>query len=203
MPRRETGRQGALTGAAAAGDGARLRALLAGGATPDAADASGFTALDWAARNGRSESIRILVAAGAHPDARDSGPNGWTPLQHAVHRRQEAAVRALLAAGANPDVPGRNGGLPLLEAAVRGDLPAVEMLLAAGADPLVRNGGRTAVTNALLGGNPAVVRALRRRAPALRLRDSLSDRVAVWVAHLTGHGAAVAALSVDAAPAGQ
>jgi ankyrin repeat protein len=78
----------------------------------------------------------------------------------------------------------RNGGFPLRDAAANGDLPAVEILLAAGANPLLESGGRTALTAALLGGNPAVVRVLQRSAPALRLRDTLADRLAVWVARV-------------------
>jgi len=192
--------ESALGRAAAFEDGARVRALARTartartGAVLDAPDASGFTALDWAARNGRVEAIQALVAAGADVEARDSGPNGWTPLIHAVHKLQPAAARALLAAGADPNARARNGNVPLLDAAIRGDLALVEMLLAAGADPLVRNHGRTALTNAVAGGNPAVVRALRRRAPALRLRNTLWDHLAVWIARLSGHGDAVAAL---------
>jgi hypothetical protein len=184
----------ALPRAAATEDGERrVRALARAGAALDAPDASGFTALDWAARNGRVEAIQALVAAGADPDARDSGPNGWTPLLLAIHKGQVGAARALLAAGADPNARALNGGIALMAAAIRGDPALVDLLLAAGADPLVRDRGRTALTNAVAGGNPAVVRALRRKAPNLRLRNTFWDLAAVWIARLSGHGDAVAA----------
>jgi ankyrin repeat protein len=192
--------ESALARAAAAADGERVRALARAGAALDAPDASGFTALDWAARNDRVEAIQALVAAGADPDALDSGPNGWTPLIHAVHKQQAAAVRALLAAGADPNARARNGGVALMDAAMRGDLTVVEILLAAGADPLVRSHGRTALTNAVAGGNPAVVLAMRRKAPTLRLRNTLWDHMAVWIARLSGHGEAIAALRTSVEP---
>ena len=195
--------ESALARAAAAEDGERVRALARAGAALDAPDASGFTALDWAARNGRVEAIQALVAAGADPDARDSGPNGWTPLLHAIHKGQAGAARTLLAAGADPNARALNGGVALMAAAIRGDPELVDLLLAAGADPLVRDRGRTALTNAVAGGNPAVVRALRRQAPTLRLRHTFWDLVAVWIARLSGHGDALAALRTGAEPAGR
>jgi ankyrin repeat protein len=185
----------ALARAAAAGDAARVRALAGvGAAAVDAPDAAGFSALDWAARNGRVEAIAALVAAGADPDGHDHGFNGWTPVMHAVHKRQAAAVDELLALGADPDRRSGNGDFALLAAAIRGNLPIVQSLLAAGADPLIEAHGRTTLTNAVAGGNPDVVRALRQRAPGLRLRNTFEDHVAVWIARLTGHGDALAAV---------
>jgi ankyrin repeat protein len=186
----------ALARAAAAGDAARVQALAGTGAAQgavDAPDAAGFSALDWAARNGRVEAIEALVAAGADPDGHDHGFNGWTPVMHAVHKRQAAAVEALLALGADPNRRSGNGDFALLAAAMRGDLPIVRSLLAAGADPLIEAHGRTTLTNAVWSGNPDVVRALRQRAPGLRLRNTFEDHVAAWIARLTGHGDALAA----------
>jgi ankyrin repeat protein len=191
---RASGPRSALARAAAAGDEARVRALAGAGAAVDAPGAAGFTALDWAARYGRVGAIEALVAAGADPDGPDNGFNGWTPIMHAVHKGQAAAVDKLLALGADPNRISGNGDFALLAAAIRGDLPIVRSLLAAGADPLIEAHGRTTLTNAVAGGNPDVVRALRQRAPGLRLRDTFEDHVAAWIARLTGHGDALAAV---------
>ena len=139
----------------------------------------------WAARSGEPESVRLLVEAGADPDRHDGGPNGWTPLLHAVHTRSPGAVRELLAAGADVNRAAPNGLTPLMMAAAERKGEVFELLLAAGADPHAEKpGGGTVLTHAVIGGDPAIVRALLRQAPDLRLRNTMEDwgaRAFAWV----------------------
>jgi uncharacterized protein len=85
------------------GDVDRLKALLAGGADPDVADADGWRPLHFAAQAQDAAAIEALVAVGAARDPVDR--HGSTPLWRAVFtaRGEGAAIRALLKAGADPD----------------------------------------------------------------------------------------------------
>lgn len=151
---------------------------------------SGAGRADWspliqAARSGEAESVHLLVEAGADPDRQDDGPNGWTPLLHAVHKDQPGAVRELIAAGADVNRAAPNGLTPLMMAAAERKKDIFGLLLAAGADPHARKpGGETVLTFAVIGGDPAIARALLRRAPDLRLRNTKEDwgaRAFAWV----------------------
>ncbi|MEB4212047.1 glutaminase A [Mycobacterium sp. 94-17] len=88
--------------AASQGDLDELRAVLATGADPSAADYDGRTALHLAAAEGHSAAVRYLLESGARPGATDRW--GGTPLTDAK-RAKHAAVAQLLAAqdaGAEP-----------------------------------------------------------------------------------------------------
>lgn len=173
-----------LARAAAEGSPEEVRALLEGGAPPESATEK-LSPLIWAARADRVESVHLLLESGADPDRRDNGRNGWTPLLHAVHKNAPGAVRELLAAGADVNQPAPNGLTPLMMAAGESKREIFEILLAAGADPHARKeGDETVLTFAVLGGDPAIVRALRRRAPDLRMRNTMEDwgaRGFAWV----------------------
>lgn len=186
-----------LTAAAAANDAERVRALLAGGHTPDEGG-DALTALMWAARNGALDAINALLDAGADID-RHAGRNGWTALQHAIHAREIDAVRLLLDRGADPNASDHDGAqTPLLMASIEADPAAVKLLLAYGADPRVGGEwGDTPLTRAVSGGaladldrgllggcHPATVRALLEHDPTLRLPDTPAGRRAVMWARL-------------------
>ncbi len=147
-----------LINAADRGDAAKVRALLAKGADPNAADEGGATPLNSAADEGHAEVVSILLAAGADPNL--VGPMDRTPLTQAAYHGHEAVVGLLLAAGAN--VEGEGDATPLMFAAHEGNATIVEALLKAGAkvDAATREGatplfraagqGRQAIVGRLL-----------------------------------------------------
>ncbi len=64
-----------------------VRAFLEKGASANARDGRGGTALHWAAGGGKVDIVTTLLKAGADPAATDH--NGMTPLQVAQRRRHE------------------------------------------------------------------------------------------------------------------
>ncbi|WP_373298695.1 ankyrin repeat domain-containing protein [Streptomyces melanogenes] len=98
--------------AAVDGDVEGLRALLAGGAAPEATDAAGWTPLHLAAQAQAPAVIEVLLGAGASVDAVDG--HGNTPLWRAVFCSQgeRATIRLLLEAGADPDRVNAHGVSP-------------------------------------------------------------------------------------------
>jgi uncharacterized protein len=143
-----------LKQAAAAGDAARVRALLAAGTPADEPAHPGATPLIIASRRGHLEVMRLLLSAGAGVNNRDDVANEWTPLVHAIHKGQNPAARLLLEAGAQPDLPMGGGATALMFAAAYGNSEMVRELLAHGANPRAEaEGGKvTALSNALGGG---------------------------------------------------
>lgn len=173
-----------LAYAAAEGSPGQVQSLLEGGAPPESATET-FSPLIWAARADRVESVHLLLEAGADPDRQDNGRNGWPPLLHAVHTNAPGAVRELLAAGADVNQAAPSGLTPLMMAAGESKKEIFELLLAAGADPYARkDGDETVLTYAVLGGDAAIVRSLRKKAPDLRMRNTMEDwgaRSFAWV----------------------
>ncbi len=127
--------------AAAQGEQALARLLLAAGADPNlrSGDDTEGTPLCAAACHGQAEIVRALLAHGADPNLRED--EYWTPLRWAASHGHEDVARELLAGGADPDL-----GAPLVEAARRGSLGVVKTLLEHGADPHGTDAeGRTAL----------------------------------------------------------
>jgi len=87
-----------LIGAAAWGNGKRIRAVLASGVPVDAEDAHGRTALFHAANAGHTYAIGALLDAGARIDHRDEA--SLTPIMVAALQNRSAAVDVLLSRGA-------------------------------------------------------------------------------------------------------
>lgn len=194
-----------LSKAAAGGDAAAVKALVAGGAEVDARD-NGYTPLMFAARAGNVEAINALVDAKADPNLRDcAAHDGWTPLIHALHKRQNAAARALVERGA--DVNAREGGCreqlveggqtPLMYAASSDNAEMVKFLLERGANPRADSRNDNALTYAVGGAAfgklsdidrdaaspcPAeTIKALLAKAPDLRLGGTTRDRTALYL----------------------
>ena len=88
--------------AASQGDLDELRAVLATGGDPNAADYDGRTALHLAAAEGHIAAVRYLLASGARPGVTDRW--GGTPLTDAK-RAKHTAVTELLAARDSGDEP--------------------------------------------------------------------------------------------------
>ena len=120
-----------LHDAAANGHTAKVKELVAAGASLEARDDKRLTPLHWAARNGHAAAATALAEAGASLEAR--GDETQTPLHWAAAMGHSDAVRALVAAGAPLELPGDGVGTPLHWAAVKGHAEAVEILAAAGA----------------------------------------------------------------------
>jgi cytohesin len=141
-------RDARLVGAAAAGDAARVVALLREGAHPDASgrplgERLTRPALAHAAARGHLDAARALLAGGATVDAR-TPDDGKTPLMLAAAAGHAAVVRALLDAGANANSRADHrwhdaGKTPLILAAEAGKIEAARVLLDAGASVHVKD----------------------------------------------------------------
>ena len=88
------------------------------GASVNAAEADGTTALHWASYRDDLESADLLIRAGAKVNA--ANDLGATPLWTASLNGSAAMVRRLLDAGANPNATLLSGETPLMVAARSG-----------------------------------------------------------------------------------
>jgi len=88
-----------------------LKAMLAAGASPDAASSSGLTALAAASMVGALECTVALLAAGATPDL-PTGRARTTPLSYAAQEGFRGVCEALLNAGADATAPDSYGVSP-------------------------------------------------------------------------------------------
>ena len=172
--------------AADEGKPAELLELLARGADPNQMDSHGLTPLVRASRRGYVEIVQALLAKGADPNLFDAPRTrpGWTPLMNAVHKGQLGVVRALLAAGADVNLKSSDGTTALMLASGDAGSDVLRALLDAGADPKAGRRGSAALTNAVLAGRTANVKALLEKDPDLRLQEGLLGRVAIVIARL-------------------
>ena len=105
--------------------------LLESGASLDAKDSTGFTAIQIAARCGQSEMVQLLLLKGASKD----GSEGLTPLYLAAHFGHVDAVLALLAAGADVNLRRSLVKRPAIQvSAQNGHVDIVRALLERGAN---------------------------------------------------------------------
>jgi cytohesin len=122
-----------LMRAAARGDLAEVRGLLAGRANVDARDRrSGFTALHLAAESGQPDVVAALIQGGAAIEARTA--HDATPLMIAAQGGKVDAVKVLLRAGADLGARTEAGMTALAQAAAWGQVKMVRFLIAVGAD---------------------------------------------------------------------
>ena len=84
--------------------------LLQHGATPNAVNDRGWSALHFAAQEGHTALARLLIEAGAEVDLRDQ--DGNTPLSNAVFSRSTDVVRVLINVGADPNASNDHGISP-------------------------------------------------------------------------------------------
>ena len=141
-----------LLAAAARGDAAAIKSLVAG-AKPDVRDGYGRTPLHVAAYGAHHEAMRALVASGANPNALEN--DRYDIVTIAAVANDLATLKLSLALGTSAkNVTSRYDGTALIAAAHLGHAEVVHTLIAAGA-PLdhVNNLGWTAVIEAIVLGD--------------------------------------------------
>jgi ankyrin repeat protein len=168
-----------LVDAARNADAAQVRALVQHGASVNAADADGTTALHWASYRDDLEIAELLIRAGAKVNA--ANDLGATPLWTASLNGSAAMVRRLLEAGANPDAALLSGETPVMVAARSGSPASVEQLLARGAHVNARaTRGQTALMWAVAQKHADVVKVLIAHGADIHARsDTWSEVMAV------------------------
>ncbi|MEH6418386.1 ankyrin repeat domain-containing protein [Pseudomonas sp. CGJS7] len=123
-----------LAEAAADGNAARVRELVAAGAQVDARGAKGTTPLQWALYRHSLPGMRALLAAGADPSV--AAQDGMTAVHLAAMADDPGYLRLLLEHGADPNA--RNAvtqATPLASALMAERAENVGALLKAGAQP--------------------------------------------------------------------
>jgi ankyrin repeat protein len=154
--------------AAAAGDLARVRAIVGGDRVRASAVApDGFSPLGLAAFFKRRDVVRYLLEVGADPRPA-SRQGGFTPLHSAVATDAGAVdveiVRMLLDKAADPNARSHSGSTPLHTVAFTGDRASLDLLLKHGADPAITNNdGKTPADVARERGNSEISRLLPAR----------------------------------------
>lgn len=110
---------------------APVRALLEAGASPDAKEKDGWSALMYASAKGHVEVVDALLHRGARPDARRD--EGLTALMDAASAGHVEVVKRLLAGKADPNARSETGLTALKVARLRGHAQVVALLTQAGA----------------------------------------------------------------------
>ncbi len=123
----------ALLEAVSSGDhAAAMRLVNVKGASVNAAEADGSTAIMYAAANGDLELVRALIKAGANVKLETQ--LGSSAITEAAIIGNAPVLEALLKAGADPNFKTPNGETPIMAAARSGEVGAAKVLLDAGAD---------------------------------------------------------------------
>jgi ankyrin repeat protein len=142
-----------LLAAAAGGDAAEIRKLIADGDDLAVRDIRGRTPLHVAAHGGHHQAMRALVAAGADPNALEN--DRYDILTIAAVANDVPTLKVALELGANPkNITSIHDGTALIAAAHLGHAEIVKTLIRAGA-PLdhVNNLGFTAVIESIILGD--------------------------------------------------
>ena len=142
-----------LTKAAARGDTASIRELLAAGADVNEPDADGRTPVMVATRGNNVDAVRVLIEAGADVDIRDNRLDN--PFLYAGAEGLLDILRLTIEAGADPALTNRFGGTALIPASERGHVEVVRELLTNSDVDVdhVNNLGWTALLEAIVLGN--------------------------------------------------
>ena len=109
-----------------------VKALLEGGADPNAVTSGGYTPLHWAAYRGQTEAARLLLNRGAKVDAQSKARS--TPLHWAACYGRTAVMELLLERKADMTAQDDEGNMPIHLAARQGKTDAVKLLLDRRAD---------------------------------------------------------------------
>jgi ankyrin repeat protein len=179
----------ALRAATAAGDIARVRALLESGVPLDEPDESGRTALLIAVDRGDNAAARALIDAGANINAQAA--NKDTPWLLAGARGQADILRHMLPKGPDLTIRNRFGGNALIPACERGHVEAIDVLLTSKIDvDHINNLGWTCLLEiVILGdGGPRHIEAAK-RVLAAGANPNIADRDGVTaLAHAQRRG---------------
>jgi ankyrin repeat protein len=149
----EISRYTGLLAAAARGDSAQIKAMLAKGEKPNVRDALGRTPLHVAAYGGHHEAMRVLVAAGANPNALEN--DRYDIVTIVAVANDGPTLKVALAIGASAkNITSRWDGTALIAAAHLGHAEVVRTLIRAGA-PLdhINNLGWTALIESIVLGD--------------------------------------------------
>jgi len=202
------------------GQAARVKELLARGASVHAVDRRGFTPLMWACASGNLAVATLLLENGARVDAR--AKDGLTALMLASANGFIDVTRALILRGADVNAA-RNGvtarqlavarghatvaalleeaegfGSKLLRAAAEGNDTGVRQLLASGAPVNVTDErGLTPLMMASRNGNLGMMQALLSRGADATARDASGQGVFEWAAQSDITSKYVTAFLVD------
>ena len=147
------------------GHQAAARALLRGGANPNALDAQQYDIVTIAAVNNDVPMLKLALAGGCDPKAITS-PYQGTALIAAAHLGHAEVVRVLIAAGAPLDHVNNLGWTALIESVVLGNggrnhIDTLDALVKAGANVnLADRAGTTPLTLAKARGYAEMVRIL-------------------------------------------
>jgi len=140
----------------------RVRSSLDQGATPDAIDPDGRTALMMAAYNGHTETVKLLLGRGAKVNEVDL--TGRTAMMYAASGPFASTVKLLIARGADPNIRDTGEGFTaLMYAAAEGQVEVIKALLSHGADVAIKdNDGDKALDFAVKNGHQAAAGLLRK-----------------------------------------
>uniref|UniRef100_A0A7M4ERL8 Fibronectin type III and ankyrin repeat domains 1 n=1 Tax=Crocodylus porosus TaxID=8502 RepID=A0A7M4ERL8_CROPO len=116
-----------------------IKFLKAQGASWEARDLGGCTALHWAVDGGHCEVVEWMINDGCQVDTKDTCLE-WTPLMRvsAVTGKKDVAS-LLIEAGADVNVKDKDGKTPLMVAVLNNHEELIQLLLENGANPNVKN----------------------------------------------------------------
>ncbi|KAI9917479.1 hypothetical protein PsorP6_012555 [Peronosclerospora sorghi] len=144
--------------------------LIDAGASLDARNSSGMTAMHYAASTGNAAFVSLLVARGADVNQTDS--RGATPLHWAVFEGFQYTAMLLVGYKANQNIRDSEHQTPLMIASALGDAFLAKQLVVEGAPLHAKDKhGRTAMDIARQGAHFETVSALKAGA---------SDRLVAW-----------------------
>jgi len=149
----EISRYTGLLAAAARGDSAQIKALIAKGEKPNVRDTYGRTPLHVAAYGGHHEAMRVLVTAGANPNALEN--DRYDIVTIAAVANDVSTLKVALSLGASAkNITSRWDGSALISAAHLGHAEVVRTLIRAGAAlDHINNLGWTALIESIVLGD--------------------------------------------------
>ncbi len=148
-----------------------VRSLLQSGASANAREPDGTTALHWAASRNDLKMVDLLINAGA--DVKALNRFGVNPLLIASNNASVAVVERLLKAGADPNSALPEGETALMTAARAGKADVMQVLYRAGANVNARESwrGQTALMWAAANNHPAAIETLKELGADLRTQS--------------------------------